>query len=397
MNKVSSGTHSKLHSICFVEDRVCPRIDKKISFLNGQLKSVTNSSDICLSKFVKKSKNDHCKLLNESLFKDNHNKTSRLPYQSHDDGIFKIRNHFLIGKNIYSWVAPISYLREINPGCYLIIKDTLNNSKKICNMAMINMQNLSHLELTEFYKRKIGLIIDKSDAQILAESVVKLNSAVDFFCSKMDDEFIFSRDMYPDESLASYSSLTKKIIIYNSIFKADSATISHIFLHEISHSLGSKDYFYHRTPKLSITRDNERLHDMSTFDALNKKTIDLSISANGSFLNFNKYTFGPSFYKDDEVIKMNLNPKNLHFESFKMFLNNKSKLKKMAFSNADTNAVFILQLAGFGIPDMKKMNKLSKLIKNVDTKSQFLNIADIQSFFDEKGRGKEGACFGDTE
>ncbi|QHQ23310.1 hypothetical protein [Pectobacterium parvum] len=207
----------------------------------------------------------------------------------------------------------------------------------------------------------------------------------------MDNDFIFSRDMHPDEVLASYSSLTKKIIIYNSIFKADSATITHIFLHEISHSLGTKDYFYHLTPNLSITRDNERLHELSTFDALNKKTIDLSISANGNFLNFNGYTFGPSFYKDDEIVKMNLNPKNVHSKFFKMILTDKSKLKKMAFSNADTNAVFILQLAGFGIPNMKNMNQLSKSIKNVDTNSQVMNITDIQSFFDEKGRGKGGA------
>ncbi|MBN3263369.1 hypothetical protein [Pectobacterium brasiliense] len=390
MNKISLETSAKLHSICSIEDQVRPSIENKRSFLINNLISVTNSNDPRLIKFCGNIKNGDCKLLNESLLRDTHNQASLLPSQRHDDGIFKIRNHFFIGGNIYSWVAPISYLREINPYCYLIIKNTLINSRKICNMAMFNMKKISYLELAEFYKRKIGLMVDKSDAQLLAEGVVKLNSAVDFFCSNMDNEFIFPRDMHPDEILASYSSLTKKIIIYNSIFKADSATITHIFLHEISHSLGAKDYFYHRTPKLSITRDNERLHDLSTFDALNKKTIDLSISANGNFLNFNEYTFGPSFYKDNEIIKMNLNPKNVYSKFFKMILTDKSKLKKMAFSNADTNAVFILQLAGFGINDMKKINQLSKLIKNVDTNSQVLNITDIQSFFDEKDRGKGG-------
>ncbi|WP_224653185.1 hypothetical protein [Pectobacterium versatile] len=393
MNKISLEPNSKPHFIRSIETRVYPCIDEKASFPIAQLKSVTNSNGMCLAKIAKNTKNGDCKILKELLcfcLKNEQYIPPLLP-KIKDDGIFKVRNHFSSENNIYSWVAPISYLREINPICYGIIKETLNNSKKICNMAVINMKKLSYLELADFYKNKIGLDVDESDAKVLAEGIVNFNAAVDFFRSKMDEKFIFPRDIDPDKSLASYSGLTKKITIYNSIFKVDSATITHIFLHEILHSIGAKDYFYHRTPELTVTRNNEKLHEFNTVDALNKKVIDLSISARDNFISRKKYYFGKSLYKDLETIKKKLNPNDAHFEFFKIILKDKSKLKEMAFSNADTNAVFIFQLAGFGVVDMKNINQLSKLIKNVDTNSQFLNVADIRSFFDGKGKREGGA------
>lgn len=233
-------------------------------------------------------------------------------------------------------------LKQINPSRYNILLNTMSNLKEISNIAINNMTKMKDAKLEQHFFNNTA---SKASAADIKNKISQLDMAIKVFNSEFDTRFLISDVSFDDQSLlAQYNSGIGKIILNNRSFDYPH-NFTQLLLHEISHAIGTLDYFYYNSfdrnfpPVSSYKKEREMLDDyiIAERECLNKNT-DTSFAVSGIGLDAHDYFDIPETYTDQQ---------KLEFVAKKVIAD-RTLSDVVSLVNADTLTIYAMCLSGLG-------------------------------------------------
>ncbi|MBT9429041.1 MULTISPECIES: hypothetical protein [Symbiopectobacterium] len=142
-----------------------------------------------------------------------------------------------------AWPAPISYLKEKNASYYNVILSSIINLRDLSDIALNILSDIKDDRLIDFYKKNAGIAIDHNDCIFIKNSMIKVRNKIHYYHKHFELLFKLSRD-YNDSNLA-YFIKARNIVFMPQLFDYKYPGFTYVILHEIFHSIGMGDYFYH--------------------------------------------------------------------------------------------------------------------------------------------------------
>ncbi len=249
---------------------------------------------------------------------------------------------FFYDSTCCSWLAPISYLKN-NANYYNVI---ITSMKNLCDLSDIALKNLSHMEdyqLINFYKNKTGITIARRDCFIIRDNMMNVTKGIHYYYKHFELLFKFARD-HCNNDVAYFAN--RNIILMPKLFDYKYPVFLIVIFHEVFHSIGMGDYFYH------LSLDSDYRNDINFIDCLDnvKENIIRCFSL------YNNCYPGAHFYKNYSFPSNYIMTREYLTKLIKNHIElNPEESKQMVLKNADTNAFFMLQLARLDINGSRKL------------------------------------------
>jgi len=198
----------------------------------------------------------------------------------------------------------------------------------------------------------------KASAADIKNQISHLNMAVKVFNSEFETRFLISDYLPKSKNLLAVYNLDLKRVVLNKMSFTNPNVFAAAILHEISHAIGTKDYFYYNRFVESYPPMASYKSEMAMLDNYTKQTRKfMTRGTNGGFV---ATGFGDHLMSHFKV------PETLFYDEKIEFVAEAMKFdptfrESHLLNNADTLSVYLMTLAGLG---KKKSTWPRKAIEN---------------------------------
>nr|CBX82169.1 hypothetical protein predicted by Glimmer/Critica [Erwinia amylovora ATCC BAA-2158] len=174
------------------------------------------------------------------------------------------------GRSIQGFL-PIKLL-EINPVRYRLLKGSMHNAYGASQSAAKKISKMTNSQIKDSFAKYTGVKINDCQAVILKERVLEIEKACKIYFLQGEDRIVLLSGFVEGDPPLFFNREHYGVFIFEKIFEMrNSALFEHVLIHEASHAINTKDYFY--LPKYIIFPDDKTITEFCA--NLKEEPIDI--------------------------------------------------------------------------------------------------------------------------